>query len=136
MEKETIFMTEVPEDYVMISSGLGESNPRCIVLVPLKHEDEVLGVIEMASFKVLEKFEIEFIEKIAESIASTILSVKINARTKMLLEQSQMQAEEMKAQEEEMRQNMENSKLHRRKLRVNRAKLKVSSTPSTLRHML
>ncbi|MGE0076299.1 MAG: GAF domain-containing protein [Bacteroidales bacterium] len=107
MEKETIFMTEVPDDYVMISSGLGESNPRCVILVPLKHEDEVLGVIEMASFKVLEKFEVDFIEEIAESIASTILSVKINARTKFLLEQSQMQAEEMKAQEEEMRQNME-----------------------------
>lgn len=107
LERETIFMTDVPDNYVTISSGLGEANPHCVILVPLKDEDEILGVIEMASFKVLEKFEIDFIEKAAQSIATTILSVRVNARTKYLLQQSQMQAEEMKAQEEEMRQNME-----------------------------
>lgn len=107
MEKETIIITDVPEDYVAITSGVGKANPTCVILIPLKHEEIILGVIEMASFKVVEKHQIDFLEKIAESIASTICAVKINSRTKFLLEQSQQQSEEMSAQEEEMRQNME-----------------------------
>ncbi|HNV80563.1 MAG TPA: cache domain-containing protein [Tenuifilaceae bacterium] len=107
MEKETIQLTEIPEDYVFITSGLGKATPRYVILVPLKHEDTVVGVLELASFSVMASHEVELLEKVGESIASSILSVKINTKTRMLLEQSQQQAEEMKAQEEEMRQNME-----------------------------
>jgi chromosome segregation ATPase len=73
----------------------------------MKIEEQVLGVIELASFKNFEKHEIEFCEKIAETFASTLSGVKVNERTRQLLEQSQEQSEEMRAQEEEMRQNME-----------------------------
>ncbi len=107
LEGETIYLTEIPKDFVTISSGLGEAEPNCILLVPLKQAEEVMGVIEVAAFKIFEQFEIDFLEKVAESIASTIGTVKINAKTRYLLEQSQQQAEEMLAQEEEMRQNME-----------------------------
>jgi PAS domain S-box-containing protein len=107
LERQSIYLTNVPEGYINITSGLGYSTPRCILLVPLVYNDEIHGVIEIASFKLLEKFEIEFVERVAESIASTLSSVKINMRTALLLRESQEQAEVLAAQEERMRQNME-----------------------------
>lgn len=106
-EGETIYLTEVPEHYVSISSGLGESRPRCIVIIPLKINDTIFGVIEIASFVVLEKYKIDFIEKIGESIATSISNAQVNERTQRLLQESQQQAEMLRSQEEEMRQNME-----------------------------
>jgi PAS domain S-box-containing protein len=114
IEKQTIFITNATEKYVAITSGLGKANPRCILIVPLKIADDVHGVIELASFKIYEPFEIEFVEKVAESIGSTISSVKINLRTNLLLTESQDQAVKMAEQEEIMRQNMEELKATQR----------------------
>lgn len=107
LEKEMIYLKEIPEDYVNITSGLGKATPRTLIIVPLISNEEIVGVFEMASFHELSGAEIEFLEKAAQSTASSIISVKTNEQTKDLLEQSRQMTEEMQAQEEEMRQNME-----------------------------
>jgi PAS domain S-box-containing protein len=107
LEGERIYLTEVPVEYISITSGLGGSNPNALLIVPLKVNDITFGVLELASFHKYQEFEIDLVEKLAESIASTISSVRVNDTTRSLLERTQQQAEEMKSQEEEIRQNME-----------------------------
>ena len=107
LEKDVIMLTEVPDNYSLITSGTGEATPKCILIIPLKINDEVYGVLELASFVPFKQYEIDFISKLGENIASTVSNVKINDRTRILLEESQIQAEQMRSQEEEMRQNME-----------------------------
>ncbi len=109
-EQQTIHMTDLPDDYINITSGLGQANPKSLLIVPLKVNEEVYGAIELAGFKNFEKHVIKFVEDVAEDIASTVKTTKINIQTNNLLEQSQQQSEELSAQEEEMRQNMEELK--------------------------
>ncbi len=106
-EQKTILLTEVPDDYYNITSGLGTANPNCILIVPCIFNGIVFCVLEMASFKVFEKHEIEFVELLAESIASSISTTQINETTNKLLENSKLQKEELLAQEEELRQGLE-----------------------------
>ncbi|WKZ59654.1 MAG: GAF domain-containing protein [Cyclobacteriaceae bacterium] len=107
MERDVIYMTKVPQNYVQITSGLGEATPGCVILVPVMTADEIVGVFELASFKALEQYKIDFLRKVCENIASSIVSSRVTERVKRLLAESQQQTEEMRAQEEEMRQNME-----------------------------
>ncbi len=110
LEKQTIYLKDIPKGYIEIRSGLGGSVPRCLLIVPLKKEDQITGVIEIASFNEMKKYEIEFVEKIAESIAATMVTVKLHEQTAILLEESKKRSEEISQQEEELRQNLEELK--------------------------
>jgi putative methionine-R-sulfoxide reductase with GAF domain len=107
LERETNYYSNFPDEYVRITSGLGDANPRSILIVPLKLDTQVYGIVELASFHEYQPHEIAFVEKLGETIASTIGSVRAAQKNRQLIEQFQMQNEQMRAQEEEMRQNME-----------------------------
>lgn len=107
LERDTIFLTQVPPDYLSIASGLGSAVPASVLIVPLKTNDQVVGVVELAAFRPFKAHEISFVEKVGESIAAAILAVQNAERTLRLLGESQTQSNELRQREEEMRQNME-----------------------------
>lgn len=107
LEKNSIYLTDIPANYIKVTSGLGESKPSCLMLIPLITDNKVLGVLEVASLKEPEPHYREFLEKSAESIASAISMVQINTRNRILLEKSQQQAQELEEQEKKMRENLE-----------------------------
>jgi len=107
LERESAYLTNIPKEYISITSGLGEDTPRALLIVPLKVNEVVYGVVEIAAFNEFEPHMREFVEKVSESIASTIGSAKVYIRTNKLLEKTRLQAEEMSNQEEQLRQNME-----------------------------
>lgn len=107
LEKEMIYMTDIPADYIQITSGLGDANPNALIIAPLKVEEQVVGIIELASFTEFQEYEREYLQKVSENIASAIISSKVKDQTNKLLRESQELTQQMRAQEEEMRQNME-----------------------------
>ncbi len=106
-ERTTLYLSQVPQNYVNITSGLGKANPNYLLLVPLKMNEDIMGVLEIASFNPISAHEKEFIEKVSFSIASTVAGKQVSERTARLLEQTKLQAEELVQKEEEMRQNIE-----------------------------
>ena len=123
LEGAPIYMTDVPDCYINITSGLGKANPKSILICPLKINDEIFGVVEIASFKVIEPFQIEFVQKVSESIAATISTARINIRTEQLLAKTKIQAEEMINTEEQLRQNMEEMQATHEEMRRNETEL-------------
>jgi PAS domain S-box-containing protein len=94
-EQKSIFMTDIPEGYTFISSGLGEENPKVLILIPLLHENTVAGVVELASFNPIEKYKIEFVETIGQRIATTFNNLRISDETNDLIKDFHEQSYEL-----------------------------------------
>ncbi|MBC8112206.1 MAG: GAF domain-containing protein [Verrucomicrobia bacterium] len=123
LEKDTILLTDIPDDYVEITSGLGNANPTCLLIVPLKINEQVVGVVEIASFSTFEEHEIKLVETLAENVASFIQNNKVNEKTRRLLETSEMLTQQMCEQEEELRQNMEEMQATQEEMRRNETEM-------------
>ena len=110
-EKERILITDVPDDYIRISSGLGEASPLNIVVLPVLFEGKVKAVIELASFHRFNEIHVSLLDQLTETIAIVLNTIEANMRTESLLTQSQSLAEELTSQQEELRET--NSRLEK-----------------------
>jgi serine phosphatase RsbU (regulator of sigma subunit)/putative methionine-R-sulfoxide reductase with GAF domain len=104
---KTIYMTNVPEDYLIIHSGLGEIKANSILIVPIKNNEDIFGVLEFSSIQTISDYKVKFVQKAAESIAIAIDSINSYENIQKLLTISQSKTDELRSQEEELRQNME-----------------------------
>lgn len=107
LEGDLIYLTDIPDSYITIKSGLGGASPNNILVLPLAVDERIIGVIELASFKVPEQFEVNFLIELGGRIATTLNNLQMQQNTRQLLIKSQQMTEQLQAQEEEMRQNME-----------------------------
>jgi signal transduction histidine kinase/HAMP domain-containing protein len=104
LEKEKILLSDVPNDYIKITSGLGEAKPLNIIVMPVVFEGQVKAVLELASFDRFNTTHEQFLDQLTESIGIVLNTIEANMRTEELLKQSQSLARELQSQQEELQQ--------------------------------
>ena len=107
LEGATIVMKSVPRGYTQITSGLGDATPSCILIVPMKYNEKIEGVLELAGFAEWQDYQQSFAEKATEYMAAAISTVRSTQKMRTMVEQMRTQTQQLHSQEEEMRQNME-----------------------------
>ncbi|CAL9613529.1 HAMP domain-containing protein [Streptomyces sp. enrichment culture] len=103
-EKRTILVENAPSGYLKISSGLGEAPPAQVIVLPVLFEGQVLGVIELASFTPFTQIQKDFLNQIAEMIATSVNTISVNTKTEVLLSQSQELTEQLRERSAELEQ--------------------------------
>ena len=107
VERKTILLTEVPDDYVKVTSGLGQASPATVIIMPVLFEDQVLGVIELGSLRPFSELHQMFLDQQLDTIGVSLSTIIANRRTEELLEQSQSLTQELQSQSVELRQTNE-----------------------------
>ena len=102
-----ILFTDIPEDYIKIQSGLGNSRPKNIIIIPLIQDNAVRGIIELGAAREFSNLDKEFLRLISETLAILFTAAQSRTKLKELLEETQRQAEELEAQQEELKQSNE-----------------------------
>ncbi|HVE45796.1 MAG TPA: HAMP domain-containing protein [Acidimicrobiales bacterium] len=105
LEKSPILITEAPQDYVKVSSGLGEAAPVNVIVLPILFEEQVLGVIELGALRPFTEVNQTFLEQVIETIGVVLSTIIANTRTEELLSESQRLAQELQSQQEELRRS-------------------------------
>ena len=107
LEGTPVILKKVPEDYLHITSGLGGALPRYVIIIPIRHNEQTVGVVEFARFAELEDYQVEFLVKTGEYLAASIANTSTTGQMKTMLEEASMREQQMRQREEELRQNME-----------------------------
>ncbi|MFN3315437.1 MAG: GAF domain-containing protein [Raineya sp.] len=102
LDNEVIYMDDIPQNYIHITSGLGDALPRSVLLAPVRVNDITYGVVEVASFNKMQNYQLKFVEDVCEDFASTVANAQINQKTKELLNRSEAVQQELKAKEQEL----------------------------------
>ena len=123
-EKQRILLTNVPGDYITISSGLGEASPLNIAVLPVIFEGEVLAVLELASFNRFSDIHLTFLDQLSESVGIVLNTIAATTRTEALLKQSQSLASELQSQQEELRETNKRLEEQANTLQVSEERLK------------
>ena len=126
-EMDLIYRTEIPDDYVSITSGiLGDKKPKSILIVPLVSDEKLQGVMEFAFLlDELPQLTLDFMKELGEIIARTIFNLRVNERTERLLEESRQMTVELQENEEELRQSAEEMRATQEELQRSNANLAV-----------
>ncbi|MFI6376508.1 HAMP domain-containing protein [Streptomyces sp. NPDC050546] len=104
-EKKRILITDVPPDYITINSGLGTARPASIVILPILFEDQVLGVIELASLSRFNDVHLAFIDQFVNTIGVSTNTIIANSRTESLLSESQRLTSELRERSDELQRS-------------------------------